>query len=393
MHLVTARVAWHPAFGILTVFTAVSGIALADSEAGVDTVQGSAFNRTGADPTRERASRGMSLLIPEPSRTPSGFLYESPYETRQALPLAGNWNLRGSTEFGAMAVDGPERAARFRDYGDFREGAVLNYLNFGLDRTGEAHYFDFTAGAVGREDQYYRATLGRYGDLKAQIYFNQILKAFSDQARTIFQGVGSGNLTLPAGLVPGNNSPDQITAALEAAPEYELGFSRKKAGLDLDATPGAHWRLHARYTQENKKGTRPFGGAASYPGIPAVETIEPVDYTTHEVIAGTQWFSEAFQANLAYTGSFFRNAIDTLTWEYPLTVDATDAGVLQRGRMDLYPDNRFHNLKLDMSAELPMRSRLSGGLSWSRMTQNDSLIPPTVNSGILSGGPGVDLAN
>ncbi len=361
----------------------------ADSAFGVDTTQGNALNRRGSDPTLERDGRGMSLLVPEPSRTPSGWLYEPPYEIRQALPLAGNWNYRLSTELGS--IHSSDKAARFRDYGDYRDGVLLNYLNFGLEQTGTARYFDVTAGAVGREDQTYRATFGRYGDFRTNLYFSQIPKAFTDQARTVFQGAGSGNLTLTAGLVPGNNTPAQVAAALQSARPFDLGFTRKKAGLDIDATPGTDWRLYARYTQERKNGTRPFGGASSYPGIPAVETIEPIDYKTHNLFAGMQWARDAYQANLSYSGSFFRNAIDTLTWENPLTVG--DPAVLQRSRMDLYPDNGFHNLKLDLSAALPMRGRLSGGLSWSRMTQDDDLIAPTVNSGILAGAPNVNLAN
>ena len=360
--------------------------AAADSAVGVDTVRGNAFNRSGNDPTLERDSRGKSFLIPEPSRTPSGFLYESPYEIRPALPLAGNWDYRLSTELGA--VHGSAKAPRFRNYGDYRDGFMLNYLNFGMEQSGTARYLDVTAGAVGRDDQYYRATLGRYGDFRASLFFTQTPKSFTDQARTIFMGAGSGNLTLPAGLVPGNNTPAQVAAALQAASPFELVFTRKKAGLDFDATPGDGLRVYARYAQERKNGARPFGGASSYPGTAAVETIEPVDHKTHDVSAGMQWSGELLQANLGYTGSFFRNAIDALTWEHPLTVG--DPAVVQRARMDLTPDNGFHNLKLDLAGTLPMRGRVSGGLSWSRMTQDDNLIAPTVNSGILGG---VNLAN
>lgn len=367
--------------------------AVADSAIGVDTMQGSAFNPTGNDPTLERDGRGKSLLIPDPSRTPSGFLYESPYETRQFIPIADNWNYRFSTEFGAVAAHDSEQAATFRNYRDFSGGALLNYLNFGMEQTGTARYLNFTAGAVGRDDQYYRATIGQYGNFKSSLYFNQVPRAFTDQARTVFQGVGSGNLTLPAGLVPGNNTPAQIAAALQAATPFDVGFMRKKAGLDLDATPGANLRLYARYTQERKNGTRPFAGAASLPGVPTVETIEPIDYKTHNVLAGMQWTGDVLQANLGYTGSLFRNAIDTLTWDDPLRISVVNAAALQRGRTDLYPDNAFHNLKLDVSAALPMRGRLSGGLSWSRSTQDDNLIAPTVNAGTLSGAPPVNLAN
>ena len=367
--------------------------ALAEATIGVQPRQGSTFNRSGNDPALERDRNGMSLVVPDPSRTPGGFFYERPYEVPQPIPLGEDWNYRFSTEIGGIATHRSQNSAQLGDYRDFSDGALLNYLKLGVERPGTAHYFDLTAGAIGRDDQHYRATLGRYGDFKANLYFSQIPKAFTDQARTVFQGAGTANLTLLPGLVPGNNSPAQIATALESARPFALGFIRKNAGLDFDATPDAQWRIYAGYNQEQKKGTRPFGGAASFPGIPSVETIEPIDYKTHNLLAGAQWVTDAIQANLSYAGSFFRNGAGTLTWENPLAVDFFDAAVLQRGRMDLYPDNAFHHLKLDASAALPLRGRLSGSLAWSRMTQDDGLIPPTVNSGILSGGPSLNLAN
>jgi len=360
--------------------------ALADPVAGADAAPGSAFNRRGGDLALERDERGLSQLVPERSRTPGGWLYDAPYGIRPALPLDDGWNYRLSTELGA--VHGTGAAPRLRDYGDYRNGFLLNYFSLGLEQAGTPNYLDITGGAVGREDQHYRANFGRRGDFRAGVYFSEIPKLFTDRARTVFQGAGSGSLTLPAGLVPGNNTPAQLAAALQTAPLFELGFSRKTAGLDFDATPGTDWRVYARYAQDRKQGTRPFGGASGYPGVTAVETIEPVDYKTHNVSAGLQWSGEALQANLAYTGSFFRNGIDTLTWEHPLVVG--DPAVVQRGRMDLYPDNAFHNVKLDWSAVLPLRGRLTGGLSWGRMTQDDALVAPTVNAGVLSA---TDLAN
>lgn len=347
---------------------------------------GSALNPGGGDPTLERDERGLSQLMPEPSRTPTGFLYPAPYELPRPIPLGSGWDYRLSAEAGV--VTGSGSAPRTREYGDFRNGAVLNYFNFGAERPGAAHYIDVTAGAVGRDDQYYRAAFGRYGDFRTSLYFNQAPRLFTDRARTVFLGAGSGSLTLPAGLAPGGNTPAQVAAALQSARFFELGFSRRNAGLEFDATPGTDWRLYARYDRESRSGTRPSGGASGYPGSPLVETIEPIDYRTHNVAAGVQWTGERQQANLGYSGSFFRNAIDTLTWENPLNVG--NPAVLQRSRVDLAPDNAFHNLKLDLATALPLRGRLSGGLSWSRMTQDDSLVAPTANAGNLFG---VNLAN
>ena len=344
----------------------------------------------------------MSLLVPERSRTPSGFLYDSPYDLPQPRPLfslpfkgrdgegmgAAGWTYGLSMEAGALGTSGD--APRRRDYGDYGSGAVLSHFNLGLERPGTGHYFDFSAGAAGRGDQHYRATAGRYGDFRTSLYYTQAPRLFTDRARTVFRGAGTGSLTLPAGLTPGNNTAAQVDAALQSAPFFELGFNRKNAGLEFDAAPGTDWRVFARYNQERRNGTRPFGGASGYPGSPLVETIEPIDYKTHNVTAGVQWSGERQQANLGYSGSFFRNAIDTLTWENPLVVG--DPAVLRRSRMDLYPDNGFHNLKLDLATALPARGRLSGGVSLGRMTQDDALIPHTINSGVLPGAPPVDLS-
>ena len=336
---------------------------------------GSALNPEEIDPTLERDERGMSPFNPVPARTPSGFLYERPYARGTPWRLGEEWKYRFSTELGVLSGSG----GAVRNYADYRGGFVLSHLGFAMERN--ANYLDFTAAAAGRKDQSYRASFGRYGEFRTNLFFDDTPKLFTDQARTVFRGVGSGDLTLAPGLTPGNNTPAQIQAALQSASAFELGFTRTKSGIDVDVTPGDSWRLFARYTQDRKRGTRASGGASSYPGAPVAETIEPLDYKTHELSTGIQWAGDAFQANLGYSGSFFRNGIGALTWDNPLAVG--DPAVMKRSRIDLYPDNDFHNLKLDLSASLPMRGQLSGGVSWARSSQDDELVAPTVNSGML----------
>ena len=54
------------------------------------------------DPTSIRDERGKSLLLPEPSRTPSGLLYEWPYEVLPPARFGGDWSYRLATEFGVL---------------------------------------------------------------------------------------------------------------------------------------------------------------------------------------------------------------------------------------------------------------------------------------------------
>ena len=193
------------------------------------------------DPTSIRDERGKSLLLPEPSRTPSGLLYEWPYEVLPPARFGGDWSYRLATEFGVLRGEGD--APQIRNYGDYRDGFVLNHFSFGLERAASAHYFDLTAGAVGRDDQHYRASFGRHGDFRGSVFFIQTPTSFTDRARTVFQGAGSGNLTLVPGLTPGNNTGAQVNAALQSASPFAIGFTRRKAGLDVDVTPDANWRF------------------------------------------------------------------------------------------------------------------------------------------------------
>ena len=123
----------------------------ADSAA-APAASGSAFNRGGGDPTLERDARGMSLMIRERSRTPTGFLHDAPYDIPQSTPLAEDWNYRFAAELGAL--HGSENAPRFRSYGDHRDGLVVNHLGLALEHGTDGRYLDFTAGAVGRQDQH-----------------------------------------------------------------------------------------------------------------------------------------------------------------------------------------------------------------------------------------------
>lgn len=360
----------------------------AETLPGGNGIQGSALNPGGRDPTLAPSPEGLSLLRTTPSRSPSGLLYAWPDDIPSGLPLLPDWTFRLSTEFGTLSAHRPQGSSPLHDHGDFSGGPVISFLGISTQQTGSGHYGTFTATALGREDASLQAGFGHYGAYKLRLYIDKIPQLFSSQARSLFQGAGSGNLTLPSPLQAG--TPAQLATALTAAPAFSLGFTRRNAGLDLEATPGRKLRLYFDYQQERKNGMRPLGTASSYPGAPTVELMEPIDYKTHKLSTGMQWTGERMQANLGYSGSLFRNGVDTLSWDYPLALDLAAAAVLRRGRIDLYPDNEQHNIKLDLGAALPLGIRLTGGLAWGRMTQNDALIAPTLNTGVLGN---VNLTN
>ena len=59
------------------------------------------------------------------------------------------------------------------------------------------------------------------------------------------------------------------------------------------------WKLSARYTLENREGIRQFGGSF-YPTTigGAVETLEPIDYKTHDFILDVNYSGDGRFLNL-----------------------------------------------------------------------------------------------
>lgn len=355
------------------------------------------------DPTLPEDSRGKGTVFSTLMRTPTGLLYDWPLAPPLVIPMQGGWSYALSAELGAIGVDGDREAARFREYRDWREGALVSHLHAGLGHAGSARHLDFTARNVGRDDQSYAAAFVRHGDFGVRAFLADIPHLFATGVRTAYDGAGGGRLTLLPGLVPGDNAPGAVLAAVQAASPLEIALRRRRAGMEAEATPSEAWRFFARYAQERREGARPFGGTLGF-NFPASagsgglsELIEPVRYRSHDFTAGAQLSRDAYQVNVSYTGSFFRNDIDALTWDNPFRVSANPtAPLVARGRTDLAPDNDHHNLRVDFArAALPMHGQLTGSFSYHRMSQDDALVAPSINSGVLEafgGSPALDLA-
>ncbi|MCX7170526.1 MAG: MtrB/PioB family decaheme-associated outer membrane protein [Proteobacteria bacterium] len=367
--------------------------ALADSARGPLTAVGNAMNPGVVDATADRDPAGLSPYRVPASRTPSGQLYDIPYLPREMRKSASGWEYSGFIEAGILSGDASDNNALFRRYGDVDNGPYLNSFGMEAIKPDEARFVEIVGGGVGRNDQFYDVRFGRYNDYRVDVSYSEIPHVYSTTARPVWQGVGTGNLTLPAwpGVAPGGASANNNTNAtalkglINASGETELGLVRKKGGVRFDMNLTDTWTFFSSYSLEHRKGTRPFGGDEGNG-----ETVEPIDYKTHNLLAGLQFANNARQFNLSLSASFFRNDIDTLTWQNPFRHPVGTLQV-QGGRMDLYPDNDAYNAKMEYAQALPSfyNGRFHATVALSAMRQNDNLIPPTVTSGTgtpISGG-------
>jgi hypothetical protein len=414
--------------------------ALADTAVGVDTVNGNAANPGYLAVPRE-LDEEMSVV----KRSPSGQMYSIQSVDMDTPEAAGAGPVKGSVDIGYTHQSDSKTYAKRSEYTDFRNGVYINNFNISQDLEG-LRYYNINAGGVGRKDQFYDITTGKYGSWKVKTFYNETMHIFTDTWKHFYNGEGTGNLTtgLPAptmvssgaytagqagyvgatatctaaapcwrynGVVYGNavalqaingvlgtynsagalvpatataastgqvqsNMAAAIAAKLAATPYSELSLVRKKGGVRGDVNLSDSVKAYASYTLEKRVGSRPFsvndGNNISF------DFAEPIDYKTHDLLAGLSYADDLTQANLRASASVFRNNINTLTVQNPLLGAVTANGVIQHSTLVLAPDNNAFNVKGEFARSLPelWKARFTAAASWGTNRQNDALIAP-----------------
>ena len=195
-------------------------------------------------------------------------------------------------------------------------------------------------------------------------------------------------LTLPAPLLPGLNTASEVEAALMTIGSSSLSQTRRQGEIELRLRIRPDLSLTADYRLRRRDGEKPFGGTlgitfGSEISGSVAETIAPVESDTHEWSAALQYANERVQANLRYRGSVYDNRNASLTWENPFVAfDFSPLLLLPgvpSGRAALPPDNQLHQLSTDLGFRLPLSGRFTTSASWTRMRQNQRLLPATIN--------------
>jgi hypothetical protein len=190
---------------------------------------------------------------------------------------------------------------------------------------------------------------------------------------------GTANAT--SGVMPTSGTTPQsgmalaISDKLAATQNSELSLTRKKGGIRADLTLDNFWKGYASYSNEERKGARPF---AMNEGNLSFEVAEPIDYTTHEFLTGLSYADSLTQANLRASLSMFRNNISTLNVQHPMLMSQLPIGALGTATYDLYPNNDAFNLKGEFARNLPdfYKGRFTAALSWGSNRQDDDLLAP-----------------
>ncbi|MBS0584007.1 MAG: MtrB/PioB family outer membrane beta-barrel protein [Proteobacteria bacterium] len=379
-------------------------LAHADSGIGVDTWRGNKLDPTAGQANEPCDARGTTWLAPLQRRSPTGNLYNCAPESPLAHEI-GEWLYYGVLQVGYIGT-GDHDVASWNRYADWRNGdPVLGLLQVNFERPSDGSYAEVRASRISSDDQLYQAVFGRAGAYKVQAFVRDMPNILSTNAKPIWNGVGTNNLTVPVGLTPGASTPAQVAAASAAAPTTTLGVKRSKQGLSASTYLSPEWTAYVDLSEEERKGTRAYGGpfffAFAFAGPPFFlndggvdETVKPINDSTININGGLRYAGAEWRFDFSYSGSFYRDKYTSYNYQSPFKLTALPAvpgaiaAPLYQGQMSMEPDNDYHNFRATATRKIPWNGEISLSASGGRMSQDDTLIAPINCQGVFGIGFG-----
>ena len=303
----------------------------------------------------------------------------------QVPPLCAQENgERGYIEVGVRTSTGDDKASKYLEYRDLREGFYVRRFELRLpELAGGKYFFSMQSRDSINRDQTHLMEVGRYGKYRMQLRWNQTPHFFTNTTSTLFTQSAPGVFSYPAALrTQLQASPSTLATVLKNNAPFDHRLRRHTSLVNVVANPDQKLTVRFQYSRESQRGWRPFGTTTNS-FTNAIELPEPIDYRTHVTNLGAEYAAKNWAVQVGYSGSFFTNKISTLVWDNPFRTTDT-ATAASTGRLDLYPDNTAHQIRFAFSIKLPKDSRFMGSIVRGWMFQNDPFLPFTTNTAITS---------
>jgi MtrB/PioB family decaheme-associated outer membrane protein len=310
--------------------------------------------------------------------------------------------------FGVMESHVDSESSKWEEYRDMSSGFAIPLVNI-EGRGADDRFLDFRGENVRYDDARYTFAYGVRDRYRLSVDYNKIPHNFGNNAKLLWTQTSPGvyqiadptqaameeilerqfaldknkiNFTFLNGL---------ISPFLDAAQEIDLGLirNRTQANLLFGGLQGFSWGLD--YKHENRNGNRPYG--ASFGFNNATEIPEVIDYSVDDAELAGEWNNDRGGLRAGFRHSTFKNDVSTMFWDNPWRLnDSTDPSAYQSpgsssvngsgtGFADLWADNEANLVFLDGRTTLG-NWFAQGNLSYNVMTQDDPLLPYTLNSSI-----------
>lgn len=292
-----------------------------------------------------------------------------------AKPSSG----RGSVDFGLRFTDASGDAARYQRFRDLGDGGFLDRA--WIERRGSNWNLQIKADKVGRRDQRYSAEYKHSARLKITLLYDEVPLLMSDDTRTLFTIESPGVLRVVDSVqAAAQTSVASLSGAVAGLDRFRLESRRRIGRLELVFRPTREVDFRFSLVNTTRQGAMPYGASFGFAG--AAEVSAPIDTRTTDLVAGLEWAKPNRSLRVSYTGSWFDNHASSLVWDNPWrAVDSATAGSSQ-GRMALWPDSTLQAVTATGWLKMAGRTHLNGSVTVGTGSQNDTLLPFTINSQI-----------
>ncbi|MGB8834878.1 MAG: MtrB/PioB family outer membrane beta-barrel protein [Candidatus Sulfotelmatobacter sp.] len=302
-----------------------------------------------------------------------------------------NWSVKVSlAEFETYLSS---NSSKFNEFRDVRDGAVA-----GVEahyRGDKGKYLNVLGRNLGRKDEDLNIEGGLAGKYILSFYDDWTPHNYMFGARSLYTGVGTGNLTIADGIradVQNSTSITQADAKLLAydnqqGTPVDLSLQREKVGGDVTFMKTFPWVFKVGAVDESRDGERPWSASFGFSNF--VEIPWAVHYDLSDYHASAEWAKEEsrvyFIANFRTSVFDDHDATQTFSNPFRVTDSANLTGTFDggpaTGRIPLYPSNESYEPSgILVIKDLAWDSTLSWTVAAAFGYQNQRLIPFSTNT-------------
>ena len=331
--------------------------------------------------------------VPE-SRPPAG------EGAQQAVPQT-----TGSIDLGFRGTNTTGDAARYERYRDLRSGS---WSRLTFDKTSDSYLFGARAQNIGYRDQNFSADYrGGKGWLAGSFVSTPQNYSYISTTPWVEQSPGRLSLDIAArqlvqaGTVVGvpQNTTQLATPSIyrSIAAPFTLQHLRQTGAFSGTYEFSRDTSFTGGVSSARREGHQPWG--ASFAFNVANEVPLAIDSRTNDANAALEWTRPRGMFHVGWNGSWYNNHINELTWDNAFR--ATSANPFDPsgysngngssiGRMSVPPDNLLNSVSAMAMYKIQSRTVVNGTVAFTRMSQNDPLIPWTINPVLLT--PAINAA-
>ena len=323
-----------------------------------------------------------------------------PEQVADARPPAGEGTAAaapqttGSIDIGGRFTHVEGDVARYERFRDLRSGS---WSRLTFDKTNESYLFDARAQNIGYRDQMFATDYhGGKGWFTGSFVSTPLNYSYISTTPWIEQS--PGHLTLDvaarqlvqAGTVVGipQNAAQLNTPSIyrSLAAPFTLEHLRQTGAASGVYELNRDTAFTGGFSSTKRDGHQPWG--ASFAFNVANEVPLAIDSRTNDANAALEWTKTRGMLRVGWNGSWYNNHINELTWDNAFR--ATSANPFDPngysngngssiGRMSVPPDNLLSSFHATAMYKLQPRTVINGSVAFTRMSQNDPLIPWTIN--------------